>query len=123
MPVVVFTIAFGDDADYDVLQTIADASGGRVRQGDLETIRQLYRITGVPISRCAMANMGKSEAITVETYLDALPADRREVMSRPGAASSSSTICPRSCREMVSWACSATAFRWSAIPKHTTNSR
>jgi len=44
VPVVVFTIAFGDDADYDVLQTIADASGGQMRQGDLETIRQLYRI-------------------------------------------------------------------------------
>ncbi len=44
VPVVVFTIAFGDDADYDVLQTIADASGGQMRQGDLETIRQLYRL-------------------------------------------------------------------------------
>ena len=44
VPVLVFTIAFGDDADYDVLQTIADASGGQMRQGDLETIRQLYRL-------------------------------------------------------------------------------
>lgn len=44
VPVVVFTVAFGEDADYDVLQTIADASGGQMRQGDLETIRQLYRL-------------------------------------------------------------------------------
>ncbi|MFN2169198.1 MAG: VWA domain-containing protein [Anaerolineae bacterium] len=44
VPVVIFAVAFGDDADYDVLQIIADASGGQVRQGDLETIRQLYRI-------------------------------------------------------------------------------
>lgn len=44
VPVVIFTIAFGDDADYQVLQAIADASGGQVREGDLETIRQLYRL-------------------------------------------------------------------------------
>ncbi len=43
-PVVIFAIAFGDDADYEVLQSIADASGGQVRTGDLETIRQLYKI-------------------------------------------------------------------------------
>ncbi len=44
VPVVIFCIAFGDNADYDVMQTIANASGGQVRQGDLETIRELYRI-------------------------------------------------------------------------------
>jgi Ca-activated chloride channel family protein len=44
VPVVIFAIAFGDDADYEVLQAIADASGGQVRQGNLETIRQLYKI-------------------------------------------------------------------------------
>lgn len=44
VPVVIFAIAFGDDADYQVLQTLADASGGQVRKGDLETIRQLYRV-------------------------------------------------------------------------------
>lgn len=44
VPVVIFAIAFGDDADYEVLQSIADASGGQVRTGDLETIRQLYKI-------------------------------------------------------------------------------
>jgi Ca-activated chloride channel family protein len=44
VPAVIFAIAFGDDADYEVLQAIADASGGQVRQGNLETIRQLYKI-------------------------------------------------------------------------------
>jgi Ca-activated chloride channel family protein len=44
VPVVIFAIAFGDDADYDVLRTIAESSGGQVRQGDLNTIRQLYRL-------------------------------------------------------------------------------
>jgi len=43
-PVVIFAIAYGRDADYEVLQALADASGGQVRQGDLETIRQLYKI-------------------------------------------------------------------------------
>jgi Ca-activated chloride channel family protein len=44
VPVVIFAIAFGDDADYDVLRTIAETSGGQVRQGDVNTIRQLYRL-------------------------------------------------------------------------------
>ncbi len=44
VPVVIFAIAFGDDADYDVLRAIAETSGGQVRQGDLNTIRQLYRL-------------------------------------------------------------------------------
>jgi Ca-activated chloride channel family protein len=44
VPVVIFAIAFGEDADYDMLQAIAEASGGQVRQGDLESIRQLYRV-------------------------------------------------------------------------------
>ncbi|HEY63124.1 MAG TPA: VWA domain-containing protein [Caldilineae bacterium] len=43
-PVVIFAIAYGEDADYDVLKALAEASGGQVRQGDLETIRQLYKI-------------------------------------------------------------------------------
>lgn len=43
-PIVVFAIAYGEDADYDVLQELAEASGGQVRKGDLETIRQLYKI-------------------------------------------------------------------------------
>lgn len=44
VPVIIFCIAFGENADYEVMQAIAEASGGQVRQGDLETIRQLYRI-------------------------------------------------------------------------------
>jgi Ca-activated chloride channel homolog len=43
-PVVVFLIAYGSDADYNVLQSIADASGGQVREGNEETIRDLYKI-------------------------------------------------------------------------------
>jgi Ca-activated chloride channel homolog len=44
VPVVIFCIAYGKDADYNVLQTIADASGGQVREGNEETIRELYKI-------------------------------------------------------------------------------
>jgi Ca-activated chloride channel family protein len=43
-PIVLFAIAYGQDVDQDVLKSLADASGGQVRQGDLETIRQLYKI-------------------------------------------------------------------------------
>jgi Ca-activated chloride channel family protein len=44
LPVVIFCIAYGRDADYDVLQAIADASGGQVREGNEETIRELYKV-------------------------------------------------------------------------------
>jgi Ca-activated chloride channel family protein len=44
LPVVIFAVAYGGDADYDVLQTLADASGGEVRAGTPETIRDLYKI-------------------------------------------------------------------------------
>ncbi len=44
VPVVIFCIAYGRDADYNVLEMIADASGGQVRQGDLESISELYKI-------------------------------------------------------------------------------
>lgn len=44
VPVVIFAVAFGEDADYDTLRAIAEASGGQVRTGDLETIRRLYRL-------------------------------------------------------------------------------
>ncbi len=44
VPVIIFSIAYGNDADYDTLQTLADASGGQVRQGTTETIRDLYKI-------------------------------------------------------------------------------
>jgi Ca-activated chloride channel family protein len=44
VPVVVFCIAYGSDADIDTLRAIAEPSGGRVLEGDLETIRDLYKI-------------------------------------------------------------------------------
>lgn len=44
VPVIIFCIAYGDDADIDTLRQIAEASGGDVRRGDPETIRQLYKI-------------------------------------------------------------------------------
>ncbi len=44
LPVIIFCIAYGRDADYQVLQALADASGGQVREGTTETIRELYKI-------------------------------------------------------------------------------
>lgn len=44
VPVVVFCIAYGDDADMATLQEIAEATGGQARRGDPETIGQLYKI-------------------------------------------------------------------------------
>jgi Ca-activated chloride channel homolog len=44
IPVVIFAVAYGRDADYQVLQALADASGGQVRAGTPETIRDLYKI-------------------------------------------------------------------------------
>jgi Ca-activated chloride channel family protein len=44
VPVVVFCIAYGRDADLTMLRAIADPTGGQVREGDLETIRDLYQI-------------------------------------------------------------------------------
>ena len=44
VPVVIFCIAYGDDADYDTLRRLAEATGGQVRAGDLETIQELYKI-------------------------------------------------------------------------------
>jgi len=44
VPVVVFAIGYGSDADYKTLKALADATGGQVREGTLETIRQLYKI-------------------------------------------------------------------------------
>ena len=43
-PVAVFAIAYGKDADYKTLKSLADSTGGQVREGSLETIRQLYKI-------------------------------------------------------------------------------
>ena len=44
VPVVVFCIAYGNDADMGTLGDIAEPSGGRVLIGDLETIQDLYKI-------------------------------------------------------------------------------
>jgi Ca-activated chloride channel homolog len=44
VPVIVFTVAFGSDADKGMMKTIAEASGGQFYVGDLDTIRKLYRI-------------------------------------------------------------------------------
>jgi len=44
VPVVIFAIAYGDDADMATLRILAQASGGQAREGTLETIRQLYKI-------------------------------------------------------------------------------
>jgi Ca-activated chloride channel family protein len=44
VPVVVFSIAYGADADLDTLRSIAEPTGGQVRMGDPETIRDLYKI-------------------------------------------------------------------------------
>jgi Ca-activated chloride channel family protein len=43
-PVVVFCIAYGSDADIGTLEAIAEPTGGQVREGDLDTIRDLYKI-------------------------------------------------------------------------------
>lgn len=44
IPIVIFCIAYGEDADMETLRRIAEASGGMVRVGDLETIRRLYKL-------------------------------------------------------------------------------
>ncbi|HOG47885.1 MAG TPA: vWA domain-containing protein, partial [Anaerolineae bacterium] len=43
-PVVVFCIAYGKDADMRTMERIAGAADGQARQGDLNTIRQLYKM-------------------------------------------------------------------------------
>ena len=42
--IVIFAVAYGDDADYPTLEAVAQASGGQVREGNPETIRDLYKI-------------------------------------------------------------------------------
>ncbi|NOZ05168.1 MAG: VWA domain-containing protein [Chloroflexi bacterium] len=44
VPVVIFAIAYGRGADTKTLRSVAEASGGQVRTGDLETIQGLYKI-------------------------------------------------------------------------------
>jgi hypothetical protein len=42
--VVVFAIGYGKDADWNTLKSLSDSTGGQVREGNLETIKQLYKI-------------------------------------------------------------------------------
>jgi Ca-activated chloride channel family protein len=42
--VVVFCIAYGDDADMETLRRIAEPTDGQVREGDPETIQDLYKV-------------------------------------------------------------------------------
>lgn len=44
VPVVIFAVGYGKDADYDMLRSLAESSGGQVREGTPETIRDLYKI-------------------------------------------------------------------------------
>ncbi|MBI3732522.1 MAG: VWA domain-containing protein [Chloroflexi bacterium] len=44
VPVVIFCIAYGGDADLKVLTTLAEATGGQARRADPDTIRKLYKI-------------------------------------------------------------------------------
>ena len=42
--VVIFAIAYGYDADFNTLEQMAEPTGGQVREGTVETIRELYKI-------------------------------------------------------------------------------
>lgn len=42
--VIIFCVAYGDDADMNMLRAIADTSGGLARYGDPESIKELYKI-------------------------------------------------------------------------------
>ncbi len=44
VPVVIFCIGYGSDADEGVLRALAESSGGQYYRGDLDTIRRLYKI-------------------------------------------------------------------------------
>lgn len=44
VPVYIFCIGYGGDADMDMLRAIAETSGGQVREGDLLSIEELYRL-------------------------------------------------------------------------------
>lgn len=44
VPVVIFCIAYGSDADMQTLESIAQATEGQARYGDPETIKNLYKI-------------------------------------------------------------------------------
>lgn len=44
LPILIFAVAYGSDADYKLLETLAQAGGGQVRAGTPETIKELYKI-------------------------------------------------------------------------------
>ncbi len=44
VPVVVFCVAYGDDADLNTLEQISNATGGQTRRGSPETISELYKL-------------------------------------------------------------------------------
>ncbi len=44
VPVTIFAIAYGNDADMNTLQAMSDATGGQTLVGSVETIRKLYKI-------------------------------------------------------------------------------
>jgi Ca-activated chloride channel family protein len=44
VPVIVFCVAYGDAADMEMLAAIAEPTGGKAVQGNLENIRGLYKI-------------------------------------------------------------------------------
>ncbi len=44
LPVMVFCVAYGGDADHEMLGALSDATGGQVRDGTPETIQNLYKI-------------------------------------------------------------------------------
>jgi Ca-activated chloride channel homolog len=44
VPVMIFCVAYGSDADHNMLQQLADATGGQVRDGTPDTIQNLYKI-------------------------------------------------------------------------------
>jgi Ca-activated chloride channel family protein len=44
VPVVIFCIGYGADADEKTLRSLAESSGGQYLSGDLDTIRRLYKI-------------------------------------------------------------------------------
>jgi Ca-activated chloride channel family protein len=44
VPVVIFAIGYGSDADMNMLQTMSDATGGQTLVGSIDNIRKLYKI-------------------------------------------------------------------------------
>nr|MBC7245787.1 VWA domain-containing protein [Chloroflexota bacterium] len=44
LPIVVFCVAYGNDADMNTLEKISATTGGQTRRGTPETIRELYKL-------------------------------------------------------------------------------